>query len=148
MTINVFTDGGSRGNPGPGAVGFVVYEHDGEKNTKLACYGQKIGNATNNVAEYRAVIAALEWLINNKKNILSNKTTRLNFKLDSKLVVSQLQGVFKVKDPNIYLLVSKVRLLEKQLGVDIVYGHIPREENQEADFEVNKAFDQQTNNLP
>jgi ribonuclease HI len=134
--LNVFTDGGARGNPGPSAIG--VYITDGN-NKKISGFGKTIGVATNNVAEYKAVISALDWIIVNKKSL--PKDTKINFFLDSILVCSQIIGIFKVKDANLRNLLFDVRNREAQINLPIYYKHIPREENTKADFYVNSALD-------
>lgn len=130
MQINC--DGGSRGNPGRAAYGFVV-KKDGK--TIKEGYGY-IGIATNNVAEYTALIKALEWLSQNAQD------ENLDFNLDSQLVVSQLNGHYKVKNESIKDLVAKVKNLEGKLS-KFSYKHVPRDQNKEADALVNKALDEQ-----
>lgn len=128
--LNIFCDGGARGNPGPAAYGFVVKQDD-----KLVHrQGGYIGNATNNFAEYTAVIKALEWLAGTFSG------QNLSFYLDSQLAASQLSGTYKVKNANIRLQVLKVRELETSFG-QITYKHIPRSQNKEADMLVNQALD-------
>ena len=136
--LNVFTDGGARGNPGPSAIG--VYITDGN-NKELAGFGKTIGNATNNVSEYKAVIEALDWIIENKKDLAKN--AKINFFLDSKLVCSQIIGIFKVKNANLKDLLLDVRDREAQINFPIFYKHIFREENSKADAFVNEALDNQ-----
>lgn len=133
--IEIFCDGGSRGNPGLAAYGFVVKI---EKATVAKGLGV-LGIATNNFAEYTAVIEALNWA---QKNL---KGKDLNFYMDSQLVASQLSGLFKIKNAQIRELVFKVRTLETDFG-QITYTHIPREKNQEADSLVNQALDDQKTN--
>ena len=135
-TLNIFTDGGARGNPGASAIG--VYITNGE-NKKIAGFGKTIGVATNNTAEYKAVIEALDWLIENKKNF--SKDTKINFFLDSKLVCSQIIGIFKVKNAILRNLLFEVRDREAQITFPIYYKHIPREKNTKADAFVNEALD-------
>lgn len=138
MKINVFTDGGARGNPGPSAIGVVIKAEDGRK---IVSFGEKIGVGTNNIAEYQAVIKALDWIGNNIKKLNPrNSDVKLSFYLDSLLVVSQLNGLFKVKNPALRELLLTVRNIEGAIGVPIYYSHIPRALNSEADFEVNKAL--------
>ena len=132
----VFTDGGARGNPGPAAIGVVVRNQQGEN---LAKFGKLIGRVTNNVAEYSGVIEALKWLKENKKNFDTDAT--FNFFLDSKLVVNQLNGYYKIKNSNLRNLIIQVRQLEKETDVKIVYRLIPREKNKDADFLVNQTLD-------
>ncbi len=128
--LKINCDGGARGNPGPAAYGFVV--KDGPKLLKEGA--GYIGKTTNNVAEYTAVVEALNWLKKEKPK------ADLTFFLDSQLVVSQLNGIFKVKDAKIRELVLKVRELESAFN-KIMYYHIPREENKDADRLVNRALD-------
>lgn len=138
-SINVFTDGGARGNPGPSAIGVYV-EDQGRK--KIAGFGKTIGIATNNVAEYKAVIEALTWIIENKKDF--SKAAKVYFFLDSKLVCSQIIGIFKVKNADLRNLLFDVRNMEAQISLPIYYKHIPREQNTKADAFVNQALDQET----
>ncbi len=128
--ITISTDGGSRGNPGQAAYGFVV-KVDG----KTVKEGRgRLGIATNNFAEYTAVIKALEFTKDDFKG------QDIHFYMDSNLVVSQLSGLWKIKNPQVRELVFKVRALESDFG-QITYTHIPREKNKEADAQVNLALD-------
>jgi len=133
--INFFTDGGSRGNPGPSAYGFVIKE----ENYILYEEGKAIGIATNNIAEYTAVLKALEWLIENKSKL--EGVEQINAFMDSLLVCQQLKGIYKVKKPHLLSIMNKIRETENKLGVSITYRHIPRELNKEADKMVNIALD-------
>ena len=137
MILNIFCDGGARGNPGPAAIGFVTKDAAG---SVIHQHGASIGIATNNVAEYRAVIAALEWLVKNKSTFHFSLFT-LNFYLDSALVVNQLNGLFKVKNANLRQLIVQIKILESQLSIPITYTSIPRAQNFQADALVNKALD-------
>ncbi len=129
--IKVFCDGGSRSNPGHAAFGFVVKDND-----KIIKRGQGyLGIATNNFAEYTAVIKALAWLKT------GNSGKDLDFYLDSQLAVSQLNGLYKIKNANIRELVFKVRQLETNFK-QVTYTHIPRAQNSEADTLVNLALDE------
>lgn len=125
MNLIIKTDGGSRGNPGQAACAYVVYA---EGNLREKC-GKYLGTATNNVAEYSAVIFALE----------SVHDEGLDFYLDSLLVVNQLKGLWKIKDENLKVLNLKIKDLTKNLKVS--WNHIPREENLEADALVNETLD-------
>jgi len=127
--IEIYTDGGSRGNPGPAAYGFVVIKED----KIIHRQNGYIGIATNNAAEYAAVLEALKWLSQKFKN------QKLSFFIDSQLVVSQISGVFKVKNANIRELLFKIRELETNFE-NIAFTHIPREKNREADWQVNLAL--------
>jgi ribonuclease HI len=135
--IHIFTDGGSRGNPGPSACAFVIKNDAGKILEKR---GKKLGIATNNVAEYQAIILALEYLLNEKEGILKN-IAEINFYSDSKLVVSQLNGLFKIKDPSIRGFVFDIHNKESEVDKKITYNLIPREKNSDADWEVNVTLD-------
>lgn len=134
--LSVFTDGGSRGNPGQAAIGVYITD-ESEKN--IYSFGERLGVATNNVAEYKAVIAALSWLVNNKE--LVSKYKKINFYLDSLLLVSQLNGIYKIKNPQLKELYFTVREKETLLLKGIQYFHVPREKNKNADRLVNMALD-------
>lgn len=130
----VFADGGSRGNPGPAAIGFVVKDENGKT---LAEKGKRIGRETNNVAEYTAVIEALKWLVGEFRD----KELQVNFFLDSQLVVNQLNGLYKIKNANLRNLIIKVRQLERAISGNVSYQYISRERNQEADSLLNQSLD-------
>lgn len=134
--IKVFTDGGSRGNPGEAASGIYIIDEEGKE---LASFGIRLGITTNNIAEYTAVIEAFNWLLTHREKI--GDSSVISFFLDSNLVVSQLSGMFKVKHPNMLPLFLKVKEKEKQLGIPVSYTHIPREKNKMADKMVNAALD-------
>lgn len=134
--INVFTDGGARGNPGPAAIGVYI---ENEKHEVLYELGETIGVATNNAAEYRAVIAALSFLSENKDIIEKGK--EIHFYLDSLLLVSQINGLYKVKNANLLQLLLKVREKESLISVPMRYSHVQREKNKKADSLVNRALD-------
>jgi len=133
----VFADGGSRGNPGPAAVGFIVKDSTGRP---LIKEGKFIGKTTNNVAEYQAVIEALKWIQSSIKYPVSS----IKLFLDSKLIVNQLNGLFKIKNSYLRRLIIKVRQLEQEVGGNVSYHLIPREKNKEADALVNQALEQNT----
>lgn len=118
--LQIFTDGASLGNPGPMGIGVVIYR-DGIRVEELAEY---IGNGTNNVAEYTAVIRALETA-----HALGDMEAHL--KSDSQLLVRQLNGEYKVRDPKLRPLKRKVEDL--CYGIKVHFEHIPREHNSEAD---------------
>src|SRR3989344_8652476 len=133
--INVFTDGGARGNPGLAAYGVYITDPKGEM---IAGFGKKIGLSTNNIAEYRGVISALGWIVENKDKLNIKK---VYFFLDSLLIYSQIMGLYKVKDANMRMLLFSVREKEASIDLPIIYKHIPREKNKKADAYVNKALD-------
>ncbi|MEX2012883.1 MAG: ribonuclease HI family protein [Candidatus Levyibacteriota bacterium] len=135
--INIFTDGGARGNPGPAAIGVYVEDLEGKV---LAEIGKTIGITTNNVAEYKAVIEALDWMVENQKTFPPN--VRISFFLDSLLVCSQIKGIYRVKDANLKNLMILIREREANINHPISYAHVPREQNKNADRLVNHALDQ------
>jgi len=130
----IHTDGGARGNPGPSAVGIVI-----EKNNVLIYEGgEKIGESTNNIAEYTAVKKALQILQSKYHDLHGSYIT---FYIDANLVVQQLNGLFKIKNANLRELVLEIKMLEQEIGGVIIYRVIPREKNLRADFLVNQALD-------
>lgn len=130
-TLRVYCDGGARGNPGPAASAFIVISPEGKI---LAKKGVFIGETTNNVAEYSAVVSALEWLLDSR---YSGETV---FFLDSQLVVKQMTGKFKIKNKKLLDLAFKIKSLEKKFKGKIFYKNIPREQNKIADLLVNKTL--------
>jgi ribonuclease HI len=134
--VEVFADGGARGNPGPAAIGAVVFDPTTSPPTRLATVSEHIGNATNNVAEYRAVIAGLE-----AAQPFGARLLRL--RADSMLVIRQLEGAWKVKHAGLRPLHARAReLLTSWPEVDL--AHVPREQNTDADLLVNAALDAAT----
>lgn len=142
MKLFVFADGGSRGNPGPAAVGVVVLNEKGEAIKK---YSEAIGEATNNEAEYQALIFALKKI----KQLFGKDKTKdieLEIKMDSELVVNQINHKFKLTEKHIQELFLTVwNLLVDYKNYKVV--SIPREKNQEADRLVNEALDSKQTNL-
>lgn len=135
--IKIFCDGGSRGNPGPAAAAFVVYDQGAVMHQESAF----LGVSTNNAAEYQAVINSLHWLVRNKNRLSSKK---ILYQLDSQLVVNQLKGTFKIKSARIKPLVLAVKDLERKSGLQIDYGFVPRAKNKLADALLNQTLDQKT----
>ena len=134
--VIVYTDGGSRGNPGPSAVGVVVYD-ESEKIVKE--YNQVLEVSTNNEAEYEAVIFALKKL----KQLFGKDGTKnldIEFRMDSQLIASQLGGKFKINEERMQALFIKVWNLKFEFG-NIIFKYIPREQNKRADQLVNDALD-------
>ena len=132
MSYELYTDGGARGNPGPGAVGIVL------KKGKEVVFskGKYLGdNLTNNQAEYRAILGGLQ--VASKMEI---KEIKCN--LDSELVVKQLKGEYKVKNEDLKELFVKVKKAEEEFK-KVSYHHIPREKNKLADEMVNEALDKE-----
>ena len=132
--VLIYSDGGARGNPGPAAIGAVVFDPATDPPTRLATVSERIGVTTNNVAEYRAVIAALE-----AARHYHARTVRI--RCDSMLVVRQLQGAWRVKQPHLRPLHEQARALLADYEV-VDLAHVPRESNADADLLVNAALDQ------
>ncbi len=130
MRAKLWTDGGARGNPGPAAYGYVLEADDG---TVLAAHGEAIGEATNNVAEYRALVAGLE-----KAHELG--VDELEVVSDSELLVKQMGGEYKVKNEALRELSVEAGRLARQLG-SVRYTAVRREHNELADRLVNEALD-------
>ena len=129
--LTIYTDGGSRGNPGPAATGIVIKDDDG---TVIANYGEFLGIQTNNFAEYSAVISGL-------KKAKTLGATRVDCIVESKLVAEQLNRKWKVRHPAIQkLFLEAWNAMQKFEKVNI--SHILREGNKEADREVNNILDQ------
>jgi ribonuclease HI len=142
MLLVVYCDGAARGNPGPAAWAFIVKDQSKKTLFKKAKF---LGRATNNEAEYQAVIGALEFLSSNqfspKEGVRNKKDWKLDLRLDSQLVVEQLSGRFKVKDARMRDYFFKVRTLENNF-FSVVYHWIKRNKNNEADFLVNSTIDE------
>ena len=130
MKAKLSTDGGARGNPGPAAYGYVLEADDG---TVLDARGETIGVATNNVAEYRALIAGLEKAV-------ELGIDELEVVSDSELLVKQMQGEYRVKNEALRELNEEANLLERKLG-RVRYKAVRREHNELADKLVNEALD-------
>lgn len=130
MKLILNTDGGARGNPGPAGIGVVVADNSGI----VSQHKEYIGEATNNVAEYRALILAL----------LEAKTlaaTELEIRMDSELIVRQMQGRYKIKDLRLKSLAQEaLRLIKHFKNVEFV--HVPREQNKLADKLVSQAIEE------
>jgi len=130
LRARLFTDGGSRGNPGPAAYGFVIEATDG---TVLDARGEAIGVATNNVAEYRALVAGLE-------RALELGIGELEVVSDSELLVKQMRGEYKVKNATLRELSLEAARLAREIG-RVAYTSVRREHNELADSLVNEALD-------
>ena len=130
MTARLFTDGGARGNPGPAAYGYVLEAEDG---TVLAARGEAIGVATNNVAEYSALIAGLEMAC-------EAGVDDLEVVSDSELMVKQMRGEYKVKNVALRELSLRARAAQRRFG-SVRYTAVRREHNELADRLVNEALD-------
>lgn len=130
MILNIYTDGGARGNPGPAAIGAVFYNQAGERVKEISEY---LGKTTNNQAEYRAVLRSLQ----EAKKIGAKE---LSFYIDSELVVKQLNGEYKIKNKDLQPLFVQIYNLTLDFK-KIKFTHIRREKNKEADKLVNLALD-------
>ena len=130
MRATLFTDGGARGNPGPAAYGYVLEADDG---TLLAAHGERIGVATNNVAEYRALIAGLE-------KALELGLDELGVVSDSELLVKQMTGEYRVKNEALRKLNDEAERVARRIG-EVSYTAVRREHNELADRLVNEALD-------
>lgn len=135
--ITVYADGGSRGNPGPSAAGYVVLNNRQEV---IAEGGEYLGVATNNEAEYHGVRLGLERAIE-----LGYK--KIDFKIDSMLVVNQMKGIYKIKNRELWPLNERIRILMTQCD-RVTFTHVNREFNQLADGMVNKTLDAYKNRNP
>ncbi len=132
MKLIVFTDGASRGNPGPASYGFTISKESGQL---IYQEGKHIGVTTNNVAEYTAVLKSLQYL---KEKFDSD--LEVIFYMDSKLVVEQLSGRFKIKSEHLKGIIYKINQLARLFG-KVSYNHVPRELNKQADKMANIALD-------
>ncbi len=126
----IYTDGGSRGNPGPAATGVVIKNEAGKT---LTAYGEFLGKQTNNFAEYSALISGLK----KAKNL---GATEVECILDSELICKQMRLEYKVKEPTLQKLFIQAYNAAMQFK-KVTYKHVLREKNKEADAEVNKCLD-------
>lgn len=131
--ITAFFDGGARSNPGPAGYGVYIVDDEGKV---LAELHGSLGIATNNIAEYRGLIAALQWAVD-------NNVTQITVKGDSLLIVEQMRGNYKVKNEGLKPLHMQARMLVMQIG-DVRFAHVPREQNKDADRLSNVAMDANT----
>jgi ribonuclease HI len=128
--IVAYIDGGARGNPGPAGYGVRIQTADG---TVLDELHGALGIATNNVAEYNGLLAALRWAV-------ENNVSRVQIRADSELLVKQMRGEYKVKNPGLQPLYVRARLLVAELD-DVRFEHVRREFNEEADRLSNLGMD-------
>ena len=126
----IFSDGGSRGNPGNAGCGFVIY---GKDNKEITRGGENCGHQTNNFAEYRSMMLALEKCV-------ELGISEVEMYMDSKLVVEQMKGNWKVKNANLKPLFEKAVILKEQIP-SLKFFHIPREKNKVADSIANEFMD-------
>jgi ribonuclease HI len=129
--VVAYIDGGARGNPGPAGYGVHIQSADGSVLHQL--HGA-LGIATNNVAEYNGLLAALQWAV-------SNNVPRLHIRADSELLVKQMRGEYRVKHPGLQPLHARARLLAAKLD-HVKFEHVRRESNKEADRLSNLGMDE------
>ena len=140
--IIIYTDGGSRGNPGEAAIGIVIKNESGDS---IKTYGEVLGIATNNIAEYTAIVVALQKV----KQLLGKertKKTEIEFRMDSELAMKQLNGEYKIENEDLQPLFLKIWNLKFDFG-KMSFKHIPREKNKEADKLVNEALNRKKETL-
>lgn len=137
-TIHINTDGGARGNPGPAAIGVVFFD---ESENIIFQLGQPIGSATNNIAEYRAIVEALEILKKSKWLKDNQNTAKIICRLDSQLVIEQICGRYRVKNEGLKPYFQKLLSLIAEIKGEFTFQYVSRTENQIADKLVNLALD-------
>ncbi len=133
--LQIHTDGGSRGNPGSAGIGVVVYDETGNEVFQQSTY---LGQATNNEAEYKALLASLEWLA---VYIKTNPIDEVNWFLDSKLVVEQISRRWKIKEARLKQLAEQAWQILDALPCRYQLTHVLRDKNTRADELANKAMD-------
>jgi len=129
--ITAYIDGGARGNPGPAGYGVRVEDAAGVLLDEL--HGG-LGIATNNIAEYNGLLAALRWAV-------ERRVTKLHIRADSELLVKQMKGVYRVKNPGLLPLYEDAKRLARQVG-HVTFEHVRRELNKEADRLSNLGMDE------
>ena len=137
--IIIYTDGGSRGNPGLAGIGAVIMGLDGKVLKEVSKY---LGKQTNNFAEYEAVVEGLKAL----KKILGQKTKDfdIEIKMDSQLVARQLSGEYQIKEETLFGQFIKIHNMQVKDFPNITFTYIPREQNKHADALANKAMDKES----
>ena len=130
QSARAYVDGGSRGNPGPAGYGVHIEREDGS----VVELKESLGLATNNVAEYSGLIAALTWAA-------SNDISTLHIRADSQLLVKQMRGEYRVKSPGLQPLFEQARALTRRIG-DVTFEHVRRDFNKDADRLANEAMDE------
>ncbi|MEK7576623.1 MAG: ribonuclease HI family protein [Patescibacteria group bacterium] len=134
--IIIYTDGGSRGNPGPAALGVVIKD---EKENILKSYGEVLGVRTNNEAEYEAVVFGLKKV----KQLYGSaklKHMQVEMRMDSQLIQKQLSGEYKIENEKLFPAFIKINNFQVEHGA-LTFVHVPREKNRDADRMVNEALD-------
>ncbi|MDD2483228.1 MAG: ribonuclease HI family protein [Candidatus Shapirobacteria bacterium] len=138
MQINVYTDGGSRGNPGHSGYGLVIYDDNQKILFKESKY---LGIKTNNEAEYAGLIGALNWINDHKDSF---PISQINFHADSQLMIRQCQGLYKVKAEHLKPLFNTVKNFLTQINLSYSFKDIRRESNELADELANEAMDRKS----
>lgn len=144
MDLIAHIDGGARGNPGPAAIGIVVND---DKGNVLFEEGKLIGTATNNEAEYRALIYLLEKAATDPV-ILKSGAEKLSVHCDSKLLVEQITGKWKIKEPRLQELYNELQSVKTKVPFTLRIKYVPREDNKRADQLLNQALDKVANAPP
>ncbi len=140
MQFTLYADGGARGNPGPAGAGAVVFDSLGKRVVEVSDY---LGETTNNVAEYEAILRGLKALAAEYEAGFL-KTIPLEIRMDSKLVIEQLKGAYRVKHPNLVPRYLEVKnMLTRHFGT-VRCMHVPREQNKDADELANQAMDRRS----
>jgi ribonuclease HI len=140
--VKVYTDGASRGNPGESSIGILIYD---EKGKPIEKFNEYLGTATNNQAEYKALLKSLELL---KKLKEKSAISHAEFYSDSELMVNQINFDYRVKEPELAILNNKFHVLVKKLGIAYNITHIERSLNKEADKLANEAIDKRNKAKP
>lgn len=138
MVLNIYTDGGARGNPGIAGYGWVIKDDLGQVIAKDSKF---LGIKTNNQAEYSGLIGALTWIKENSSNM---NIAKLNFYSDSQLMVRQIMGLYRVKSPELLGLYQSVSSLLAQINIPSTFTDIRRSLNSFADELANQAMDRQS----
>lgn len=138
MRFTIYGDGGSRGNPGPAGSGAIIRNEAGET---VGTVSEFLGTTTNNVAEYTAILRALELLAGMLEG--KAKDAEVHVCMDSMLVIRQMKGEWKIKHPNMKPLAARVSELVRQFG-SVTFEHVYREHNKDADRLANEAMDRGT----
>lgn len=140
--FTISADGGARGNPGPAALGYVIRDSEGKI---VKASGEAIGETTNNVAEYRAVVAAFKKL----KSLIGAsraRETEVEVRMDSELVTRHMNRQYKIRDAKLVPLFIELWNATQDYGA-VSFRHVPRNENREADRLVNEALDRAQGNI-
>ena len=140
MHFTIHADGGARGNPGPAGAGAIIRDEFG---VSVASVSKFLGHQTNNFAEYEAVILAFEALVE-LVPLIEHDATEVAVKLDSELVVKQMNGLYKVRNPTLREQKARLAQVASAFGT-VSFTHVPREENSDADALANAAMDRGAN---